>query len=82
MGMVAEMVKINKGSIQGILIEDINIRKLRARIFPEVPTHDQNMKSVNISTHIFGPSIVSLAPWPGHLTSRENSPISTDYVDG
>lgn len=34
MRMVAEMVKINKGLIQEILIEDINIRKLRARIFP------------------------------------------------
>jgi hypothetical protein len=74
MRMVAEMVKISEGSIQEISIEDINIRKRRARTFPEVPTYDQKMKSVDTSTHIFGPSVVSFASWPDHLTSRENSP--------
>jgi hypothetical protein len=71
---VADMVKINKGSIKEILIENINIRKLRAKIFPKVPTHDQKIKNVYTSTHVLGPSVVSFAPLPGHLTSMENGP--------
>jgi hypothetical protein len=72
--MVADMVKINEGSIQEIFVEDINIRKLRTKIFPKVPTHDQKMKNVDTYAHVIGPSVVRFAPWPGHLTSRKNSP--------
>ena len=49
--MLVEMVKINKGSIQEISIEYINVRKLRARIFPEVPTHYQEMKCQHLHPH-------------------------------
>lgn len=70
--MVAEMVKINKGSIREILIEDIQIWKLRARIFPEVPTHDQNMNCQHLHAHFW---TVSSEPrvlaWPSYLEGTQ-----------
>ena len=42
--MIAEKLGINNGSVQTILKEDLNIRKLCAKIIPKVLTDEQKQR--------------------------------------
>jgi hypothetical protein len=77
--MMTEIVKMNKGSIQEILIEDMNIRKFRARMFLEVAMHDHKMKIVNASTHNFWTvrSEPRALAWPSYFWGKQTTyPLS------